>query len=70
MTPKQVSLNHSALPTSPKGINLVKNLHLTLALPQAASVGQAIPPQLRPCALVSDTLCTLFFSALSSFSPG
>lgn len=54
------------MPTSPKGINLVKNLHLTLALLQAACVGQAIPPQLRPCALVSDTLGsfllrTLFF---------
>lgn len=43
MAPKQVSPNHSAMPTFPEGINLMKNLDLILVLASGSSLGQAIP---------------------------
>lgn len=51
MAPKQVSPNHSATPTFPKGINLMKNLDLTLALLSGSQTGSGHPS-------AAETLCS------------
>lgn len=63
MTPKQVSLNHSAMPTSPKGINLVKNLDLTLALPSGSQRRAGHPTAVETlCSGLRHTLHTFLLS--------